>query len=114
MKLGNPRDEAWKPLLCMSLPSTHFIPPRLTLMVNVGVKTWLRPTADIPAIIGVPLSGASRIVGAEKSRRFIFEFFFVGVSSIEPGFVAEVMVNAAAVLVRIVRQKADGTPVVRQ
>src|SRR6478736_2958747 len=77
-----------------------------------GCENLAQAYTDIPAIIWVSLSRTSRIVGAEESSLFVFEFFFVGISSIEPGFVAEVMVNAAAVLVRIVRQKADGTPVV--
>src|SRR6478672_829970 len=69
---------------------------------------------DIPAVIGISLSRACRIVGAEESSLFIFVFLLVGKSSVEAGLVAEVMVNATAVLVRIVRQKARGTPVVRQ
>ena len=59
---------------------------------------------DIVAVIGVSLSRSGGIVGAEKSRRYIFEFLLIRIPPVEPGFVAEVVVNAAAVLVRIVRQ----------
>src|SRR4051812_15425779 len=77
-----------------------------------GGENLAQAYTDIPPIVGVRLSRTSRIVCAEESSLFIFEFLFVGISSIEPCSVTEVMVNPAAVLVRIVGQKADGTPVV--
>ena len=79
-----------------------------------GSEDLAHANSNIPAVIGVSLSRTSRIVGAEESSLFVFVFLLVGKSSVEPGLVAEVVVNAAAVLVRIVCQKADRTPVVRQ
>jgi hypothetical protein len=67
---------------------------------------------DIPAIVGIRLSGAGGITGAKISRRFNFEFPLVRVASIEPGFVAEVVVNAAAVFVRVVGAKGPQQSVI--
>ena len=62
--------------------------------------------ADVVAVIGVSLSRTGRIVGAKICRRNIFEFLLVGVSSIEPGAVAEVVVNAGAVFVGVITAQA--------
>ena len=102
MKLGKPRDDALKPLLCISLPSTHFIPPRLTLIVKVGVKTWLRPIPMFQRLLGFRCPGPAGSLGAEESRFFVLVLGFLRVPSIEPRSVAEVVVDSTAVLVGIV------------
>ena len=51
--------------------------------------------SDIPAVIGVSLSRPGGIAGAEESSLFVFVFLLVRISSVEPGLVAEVVVNAS-------------------
>ena len=79
MKLGNPSEEALKPLLCTSLPSTHFIPPRLTLIVKVGVNTWLRPTPIFQRLLGFRCPGPAGSPAPKKAASsslysFLYEY----------------------------------------
>ena len=62
--------------------------------------------SDVVAIVGVPLPRAGWIAGAKIGGRYVFEFLLVRVPPIEPGVVAEVVVNTGAILVRIVATKA--------
>ena len=70
--------------------------------------------SDVVAIVRVPLSRPGRIVGTPISGRFIFEFLLVRVSSVEPRLIAQVVVNADAILGRVVGAEACGAPVIRQ
>ena len=69
---------------------------------------------QVPAVIGVSLSRAGGIAGAEERSLFILVCLLVGKSSVEARAFTEVVVNATAELVRIVGLKAGSAPVVGQ
>src|SRR5450755_585419 len=67
-----------------------------------GGKDLAQADADVPTVIGISLPRTGGIIRPEESRFFVFVFLLVGIPPVEPGIVAEVVINTAAVLVRIV------------
>src|SRR6185437_10800416 len=65
----------------------------------------------IPAVIGVSLSRTRRIAGSEIGWTLIFEFCLARESSIEPCHIVKVVVDAAAVLIRVIGSESAGGPV---
>ena len=69
--------------------------------------------ANTVTVVGVPLARAGGIGGPPICWHFVFEFLLVRVSPVDPGAIADVVVNASAILIRVVSTKAGGAPVRR-
>src|SRR5215469_9350703 len=102
-------DETWQPegggLEAMALHVVAFHPlhtAQIHAHCESRTEDLAQTDASIPTVVGVSLPRTGGVACAIERSFFVFVFLLVGITSIKTSPVAEVMVDAAAILVRIV------------